>query len=174
MASEVALALVLLVGAGLMIRTFAAVRSVDPGFAPRHVLTAVLSLTGSRADEPGRRLPFYRDVLDRVRGLPGVASASAINHLPLAGDIWGFPFHVEGRPREAPGESPSAAYRVVLPGYFKTMGLPLVRGRDFTDADDTGAPGAIIVDQYLAEKYWPGDEPIGKRVTLDDPDKDPV
>jgi predicted permease len=173
MASELALALVLLVGAGLMIRTFVALRRFDPGFDPRHVVSAVVSLTGSRAEEPARRLGFYREVLDRVRALPGVASASAINHLPLAGDVWGFPFHIEGRPADAPGESPSAAFRVVLPGYFQTMGLPLTRGRDFTEDDRLGAPGAIIVNEWLAERFWPGVDPIGKRLTLDDTDKNP-
>jgi predicted permease len=173
MASELALALVLLVGAGLMVRTFVALRRFDPGFDPRRVVSAVMSLTGSRSEEPARRLAFYREVLDRVRALPGVTSASAINHLPLAGDVWGFPFQVEGRPPAKPGESPSAAFRVVLPGYFQTMGLPLVRGRDFTEDDRLGAPGTIIVNEWLAERFWPGADPIGKRLTLDDLDKNP-
>ncbi len=120
MASEVSLALVLLVGAGLMIRTFVALRGVDPGFRPDHLLTAVVSVTGSTAAAPGRRLAFYRDVLERVRAMPGVVSAGAINHLPLAGDVWGVPFAVEGRPRPAVGESPHATFRAVLPGYFET------------------------------------------------------
>jgi len=173
MASELALALVLLVGAGLMIRTFVALRRFDPGFDPRRVVTAVVSLKGSRSEEPGRRLTFYREVLDRVRALPGVVSASAINHLPLAGDVWGFPFQVEGQPPSAPGESPSAAFRVVLPGYFQAIGLPLVRGRDFTDDDRLGTPGTVIVNEWLAQRYWPGADPIGKRMTLDDLDQNP-
>jgi putative ABC transport system permease protein len=174
MGSELALALVLLTGAGLMIRTFAALRAFDPGFRSGHLLTGVLSLTGARADEPAHRLPFYREVLERLRTEPGVVSASAINHLPLAGDLWGFPFHVEGLPPDAPGDAPSAAYRVVLPGYFATMGLPLVRGRDFDERDDAHAPGAIIVNQWLADRYWPGQDPIGKRLTLDALDKGPA
>ena len=173
MASELALALVLLVGAGLMVRTFVALRRFDPGFDPRRVASAVMSLTGSRSEEPARRLAFYREVLERVRAVPGVASASAINHLPLAGDVWGFPFQVEGRPPAKPGESPSAAFRVVLPGYFQTMGLPLVRGRDFTEDDRLDAPGTIIVNEWLAERFWPGADPIGKRLTLDDLDRNP-
>jgi predicted permease len=172
MASELALALVLLVGAGLMIRTFVALRRFDPGFEPRGVVSAVVSLTGSHAEDPARRLAFYDEALARVRALPGVASASAINHLPLAGDVWGFPFHVEGRPPDPPGESPSASFRVVLPGYFRTMGLPLARGRDFTDDDRLGAPGVIIVNEWMAERFWPGADPIGKRLTLDDASKD--
>jgi putative ABC transport system permease protein len=174
MASELALALVLLVGAGLMIRTFAALRAFDPGFRPAHVLSAVVSVTGARAGEPGQRLGFYRAVLERIRSTPGVVSASAINHLPLAGDIWGFPFNVEGRPRPAPGETPSAAARVVLPGYFATMGLPLVRGRDFEDRDDLGTPGVVIVNEWMAQRHWPGEDAIGKRITLGDLDEDPA
>jgi predicted permease len=173
MASEVSLALVLLVGAGLMIRTFVALRGVDPGFHPDHVLTAVVSVTGSPAAAPGRRLAFYRDVLERVRAMPGVVSAGAINHLPLAGDVWGVPFAVEGRPRPAVGESPHATFRAVLPGYFETMGLPLVRGRDFDDRDALGAPGSVVVNEWMARRHWPGEDPIGRRITFDDLDKNP-
>jgi predicted permease len=173
MASEVSLALVLLVGAGLMIRTFVALRGVDPGFRPDHVLTAVVSVTGSTAAAPGRRLGFYRDVLERVRAMPGVVSAGAINHLPLAGDVWGVPFAVEGRPRPAVGDSPHATFRAVLPGYFETMGLPLVRGRDFTDRDALGAPGVVIVNEWTARRHWPGEDAIGRRITFDDLDKNP-
>ena len=134
MASEVALALVLLVGAGLMIRTFVALRGVDPGFRPDHVLTAVVSVTGSTAAAPGRRLAFYRDVLERVRAMPGIVSAGAINHLPLAGDVWGSRSQWRAA-RDRPPDSPHATFRAVLPGYFETMQLPVVRGRDFTDRD---------------------------------------
>jgi putative ABC transport system permease protein len=137
------------------------------------VVSAVVSVTGARAGEPGQRLPFYRAVLERIRSGPGVVSASAINHLPLAGDIWGFPFHVEGRPRPAPGEAPSAAYRVVFPGYFRTMGVP-VRGRDFDDRDDLGTPGVVIVNEWMAQRHWPGEDAVGKRITLGDLDKDPA
>src|SRR4029079_11419733 len=165
--------LALLVGAARTLRTFVALRRFDPGFDSRRVVTAVVSLKGSRSEEPARRLAFSREVWDRVRAVPGVASASAINHLPLAGDVWGFPFQIEGQPPSAPGESPSAAFRVVLPGYFQAMGLPLVRGRDFTDDDRLGTPGRGIVTEWLAQRYWPGADPIGKRMTLDDLDKNP-
>jgi putative ABC transport system permease protein len=174
MGSEMALALVLLVGAGLMIRTFVALRAVDPGFRPDHVLSAVVSVSGSRAGEGDRRVAFYAQALDRIRALPGVTSASAINHLPLAGDTWGEPFHVEGQPPRRPGERPTADYRIVLPGYFETMGRALVRGRDFDLHDDLGAPEVVIVNAFMAERHWPGLDPIGKRITLSDPGRDPV
>jgi predicted permease len=174
MGSEMALALVLLVGAGLMIRTFVALRAVDPGFRPDHVLSAVVSVSGSRAGEGDRRVAFYAEALGRIRALPGVTSASAINHLPLAGDSWGEPFSVEGQPPRRPGERPTADYRIVLPGYFETMGRPLVRGRDFDLRDDLGAPNVVIVNAYMAERHWPGLDPIGKRITFSDPAGDPV
>lgn len=172
MGSELALALVLLVGAGLMIRTFAALRGIDPGFQPGHVLTGVVSVTGAKAGEPARRRAFYAEVLEQVRALPGVVSAGAINHLPLAGDTWGFGFHVEGHPLPAPGDMPGATYRVVMPGYFRTMGLPILRGRDFVDRDDLEAPAVVIVNEWLAERYWPGVDPVGRRMTLGEPGPD--
>jgi putative ABC transport system permease protein len=168
-ASEVALALVLLVGAGLLIRTFAALQRIDPGFDPRGVLTMVVSLSGSAESAPPRRAVFFRDVVQGLRGLGGVDAVGAINHLPMAGDIWGLPFYVEGHPLPAPGEVPTAAYRVVLPGYFDAMRLPLVRGRDFDDEDVLSAPRVIVVNEALAESYWPGQDPLGRRLSLVNP-----
>ena len=168
-ASEVAFALVLLVGAGLLIRTFAALRAFDPGFDPKGVLTLVVSLSGSEESAPGRRAAFFQETLERLRALPGVEDASAINHLPMGGDLWGLGFHVRGRPLPAPGERPSAAYRVVMPGYFRTMRLALVRGRDFDERDVLGRPGVIIVNEALARSQWPDEDPLGHAVTLDDP-----
>lgn len=168
-ASEVALALVLLVGAGLLVRSFSALHAIDPGFDPRGVLTMVVSVKGSQAGAPQRRAAFFRETVARLRSQPGVLSASAVNHLPMAGDIWGRSFQVEGHPLPAPGEAPSAAYRVVLPGYFEVMRLSLVRGRDFDELDVRGRPGVIIVNQAMADAWWPGQDPVGRRVTLDDP-----
>jgi predicted permease len=172
-ASEFALALVLLVGAGLMIRSFAALASIDPGFDPRRVLTLTVSVAGTSESEPGRRAVFYRQALQRIRALPGVTSSSAINHLPLAGDIWGWSFTIEGRPIPAPGESPDATYRVTLPGYFAAMGIPILKGRDIAEGDDLQAPGAVVVNEWLAKRHWPGEDPIGKRITFDNGEKNP-
>jgi putative ABC transport system permease protein len=171
--SEIALALVLLTGAGLAIRSFVALRSIDPGFDPRGVLSAVVTIRGTSQAPPGRRLAFYQDVLEHVRHVPGVESASFINHLPIAGDIWGFPFRVEGRPRPLPAEVPTAAYRVVFPGYFTVMRLPLRRGRDFADSDRLGTPSVVIVNELLARRYWPNEDAVGKRITLDPGGDDP-
>jgi len=166
-ASEFALALVLLVGAGLMIRSFAALQSIDPGFNPRNILSMVVSVAGSKESPAERRGMFYRQLLEEVRALSGVESASGINHLPLAGDVWGWPFTIEGRPPSRPGESPGAIYRIAMPEYFRTMGLPIVRGREISATDDEGAPGVAIVNQRAAALYWPGEDPIGKRITFD-------
>ncbi|HEU4786676.1 MAG TPA: FtsX-like permease family protein, partial [Gemmatimonadaceae bacterium] len=100
--------------------------------------------------------------------LPNVSAAGMINHVPIAGDNWGTPFAVEGRPKPLPGESPSATYRVVLPGYFAAMRIPLRRGRDFSDADNVGTPRVVIVNERMAQAVWPGADPIGRRITLDD------
>jgi len=167
-ASEFALAFMLLIGAGLMGRSFAALESVDPGFDPHHVLSMIVSVAGSQEAQPARRAIFYRQLLERVRALPGVASAGGINHLPLAGDLWGWPFAIEGRPKALPGESPLAVYRMVMPGYFETMRLPIVRGRAIGERDDARAPGVVILNERAAAQYWPGEDPIGKRVSFDD------
>ncbi len=172
--SEFALAFLLMIGAGLMVRTFLALRAVDPGFQPHHVLSAVVSVAGSEEAEPQKRVAFYQQVLQRVVALPGIESVSAINHVPLAGDIWGFPFVIEGRPPTRPGESPGAVYRVIFPGYFQTMGISLLRGRDINESDNVNAPGVVIINDRLARRYWPGEDPIGKRITLDNPRKNPA
>ncbi|HKP86343.1 MAG TPA: ABC transporter permease [Blastocatellia bacterium] len=164
--SEVALALVLLVGAGLMIRSFLRVQSLDPGFDPRNVLTMIVSLAGSEHSTGPRRAAFFDQLLERVESLPGIQSASAINHLPLGGDIWTIGFAIEGRPAPPPGETPGAVYRIVRPNYFRTMGETLLAGRDFTERDNESAPGAVIINETFARRYWPGEDPIGKRIAV--------
>jgi predicted permease len=169
-ASEFALALMLLIGAGLMIRSFFALQSVDPGFNPHNLLSMVVSVAGSKEAEANSRAIFYQQLLERVRALPGVESAGGINHLPLAGDMWGWPFTIEGRPKPRPGESPNAVYRIVTPGYFRTMGLPLLRGRDISPSDNTGVPGVVIINEEAARTYWPGQDPMGQRISFDSSD----
>jgi len=167
-ASELALALVLLVGAGLMMRSFVALQQIDPGFDPRNVLSMIVSTAGTPAADSTRHQYFYMDALTRVKAVPGVASASYINHMPVVGDIWGFPFRVEGKPRPKPGESPTAAYRVVFPGYFETMRIPIRRGRDIAFSDGPDAPPVVVINEFTAKTHWPGQDPIGKRISIDD------
>jgi len=166
-ASELALAFMLLIGSGLMIRSFVALRSVDPGFDPHNVLSMVVSVAGSKEAEPHRRELFYRQLLDEVRSLRGVVSAGGINHLPLAGDQWGHTFFIEGRPKPRPGEEPVAVYRVITPGYFQAMGIRLLRGRDIKPSDDMRQPGVVIINERAAAVYWPGENPVGKRLMID-------
>jgi len=170
-ASEFALALMLLIGAGLMVRSFFALESIDPGFNPHNVLSMVVSVAGSK--EADHREIFYRQLIERVRAIPGVESAGGINHLPLAGDLWGWPFTIEGRPKTGPGNSKSAYYRIVTPGYFQSMRIPLMRGRDISATDIAGAPGVVIINERAASRFWPGEDPIGKRITFDDDKKNP-
>jgi len=170
-ASEFALALLLLVGAGLMIRSFFALLSIDPGFNPHQVLSMTVSVAGSSEAPSGRRELFYHQLLDRVRALPGVESVGGINHVPLAGDVWGRSFLIEGRPQPRPGEEPGAVYRIATPGYFHTMRLPLIRGRDFSAADSATAPAAVIINQRVAHEYWRDEDPLGKRISLLDTEK---
>ncbi|MGA7413397.1 MAG: ABC transporter permease [Bryobacteraceae bacterium] len=165
-ASEFALAFMLLIGAGLMVRSFFALQSVDPGFNPHNVLSMVVSVAGTKEEEGNRREVFYRDLLRKVRTLPGVNSAGAINHLPLAGDLWDRGFQIEGRPEPRPGELPDAVYRIVMRGYFQTMRLPLRSGRLITDQDDARSPDVVIINERAAREYWPNESPIGKRIDI--------
>jgi len=171
--SEFALALMLLIGAGLMIRTFAALQAVDAGFNPHNVISMMVSVAGSKEADGGRRTVFYHQLLERVRSLPGVEFAGAINHLPLAGDTWGWSFLIEGRAKPRPGETPTAIYRIVTPGYFETMRLPLIRGREVTEADTVNAPGIVMINERAAQEFWPGEDPIGKRISFDDDKANP-
>jgi putative ABC transport system permease protein len=167
-ASEFALAFVLLIGAGLMIRSFLALQAVDPGFNPHRVLSMVVSVAGSQEAPMARREVFYRQLLERLRGVPGVESVGAINHLPLAGDLWEWNFIIEGRPKPRPGESPGAVYRLAMPGYFETMRLPILRGRAIAATDDANAPGVVVINQGAAKQYWPGADPIGQRISIEE------
>jgi len=165
-ASEFALALVLLAGAGLMIRTFIALTSIDPGFNPHHLLTMIVSVAGAKDTAATDRTAFYQHSVEQIQALPGVVSASAINHLPLAGDNWNLPFFIEGRRLPRRGEELGGTFRVVLPGYFRTMNIGMLRGRNFSERDNQSSPHVIIVNQFLAGRYWPGGDAIGKRISV--------
>jgi predicted permease len=161
---EVALAFVLLTGAGLMINSFWRLTSVDPGFEPERILTVSVTLPEGGYDTSSEMRAFSTDVLNRLRGAPGVARAAAINSLPLRGSIMGG-FSVEGIPQLPRGGS-WVSKPVVSPEYFQTMGIPVVRGRAFTDRDAEQAPGVAIVTDRLARLLWPGADPIGKRLKI--------
>jgi putative ABC transport system permease protein len=171
-ASEVALALVLLVGAALMGRTMSRLSAVDAGFATDDVAVANVSLAGTpHAAAPAARVQMFSRVQERLASLPGVTVAGAINHLPLAGDLWTLGYTIEGRPAPAVGEELAAAYRIVLPGYFDAIGIRRLQGRDFTSADDGGAMNVAIVNASMAARRWPGDSAVGKRIHLPGPSR---
>ena len=158
---EVALAVVLLAGAGLLIQSFLRLTRVDPGFDSHHVLTFQLD---SPARRQGSQLPaFFREVVERISALPGVTSASAVASLPLTGDNIGASIEIEGQPT-AMGSRPSADFNAVEPGYFVTAGVPLIAGRDFTKRDDSNSPPVVIVNRTLSQRFFPNQDPIGKHV----------
>jgi putative ABC transport system permease protein len=164
--SEVALSLVLLIGAGLMIRTLARLRNVDPGLDPHNVLTMSFSLSSTKYNKSVQQIAFYDQLLQRVRGLPGVASAGAIDFLPLGDGGSTQPIAVEGRPALAMSEQPEVAVRAVEPSFFETMRIPLLRGRAFSTADIADRPAVILISESMAKRFWPDENPLGKRLNM--------
>ena len=167
--SEMALALVLLIGAGLTLRSLAAASAIDPGFEPRGLLSMSVSVQGSSAAEPGQRALFFPAALEALRRVPGVEAAGAVNHAPLVGDLWTRSFDIDGRARVPGTDRHGAVYRVVLPGYFSTLRLPIVRGRDVSTNDTAQAPGVVVVSETLATRHFPNGDAIGQRISLGDP-----
>ncbi len=165
---EVAVALVLLVGAGLLLRSFVRLREVDPGFRPEGVLTAEIVLRSKEYANDEQRIAFTRELLDRLQAIPGVESADTVVPLPLTGFDYIQVFHVEGRPEPPTGESRSAHYRMVTPGFFRTMGIRLLQGRVFTFQDTQTSLPVVIVNKTMADQIWPGENPVGRRIALTD------
>lgn len=164
--AEVAMAFIVLVQAGLLVRSFAALQRVDPGFRAEGVLSLQLSIPSAKYDSPEKKAGFYRELRSRVAAVPGARQASAVYPLPMSGEGWSGSFIVETQPL-APGEpEPHAEYAVAMPGYFRTMGIPLREGRELTDQDAAGAPEVVVVDELLARRHWPGQSAIGKRINL--------
>ncbi|MDA0206129.1 MAG: ADOP family duplicated permease [Acidobacteria bacterium] len=166
---EIALAVVLTAAAGLVCKSLLALVSVNPGFDPVQVTTAVVPVTGSSFGDPARKAGFYQSLLERLRQAPGVESAAAVNHVPLVGDRWGLNFVVEGADALQPGSEPNAAYRVATPGYFTTIGAQLAAGRDFTAADHRDAPSVIVVNQTFARQYL-GPDALLSRIRFGGPE----
>ena len=163
---EVALSLLLLVGAGLMIRTLGALRSIDPGFDPTNVLTMVLPTSAIRYPTLEQNIALWNRVLPQVRALPGVVQAGATDSLPLSGDGSTQPVTVEGRPVLPMAEQPEVGVRIFTPGYLEAMRVPLLRGRMLNNGDVAGRPPVTVISAAMARQFWPHEDPIGKHLTL--------
>jgi len=165
-AGEVALSLMLLTGAGLLFRSVVGLQAVAPGIDPSNVVTFRVSLPGATYRQPARRIQFFTTALDRIQRLPGVRSASAVSFLPFDGMAAGTSVEIGGRPPARPGEALNATIRTVMPGYFHIMGIPIVKGRDFTAADNTtDSPYRFIINETFAKRYLAGEDPLGKQVS---------
>ena len=165
--ADVALALLLLTGAGLMMKSFVRLLEVNPGFDPSHTLTLTLSLWGPKsADAPA--VAFFDQVLQRVQALPGVESTGIVSQLPLGGNIDMYGVHVEGKSLPNPEEDPSADRYSITPGYLRAMGIPLLLGREFDERDVATSSMVAVVNESMARQFWPGEDPIGKRLRVGD------
>jgi putative ABC transport system permease protein len=168
--AEIAMAYVLLVGAGLMLSTLARLRSVDVGLDGTNLLTFQVSLSDVRYREPHRRRVFFDGVLDAAHRLPGVTDAGAVMRLPLADGPVNRGLSIEGRPAPQPGEDHSVDYQVVSPSYFAAARIPLVRGRALAGSDREGAPRVVVINEAAVRRYFRGQDPIGQRVGMGDGD----
>jgi putative ABC transport system permease protein len=164
--SEVSLSLVLLIGAGLMLMSFSRLLQVSPGFNPDNVLTAGLSLPDTKYKEPGQWSAFYRQVLDKVNALPGIQSAGAITNLPFGDGSMSLTFRRADGPPMLPSEQPATIFHANSPGYFQTMGIPLLKGRDFTEQDAEKAPPVLIINETMARLHFAGEDPVGKTMII--------
>ena len=164
--AEVALSLILLMGAGLMIRSLHELQNVPPGFQSHGLLTMTAEVSRSKFAEPEQQIQFFDQVLQRVRELPGVESAGVADDVPLNNGGSHQPIQIEGQPVVAMADQPEVDVRMISPGYMRSMQTPILRGRDFNDGDIAGRPEAILISKSTAERFWPGESPLGKRLTL--------
>ena len=163
--SEVSLALVLLIGAALLIRTFLALRNVNPGFNPHNILTMDMSLTGDRFQKTAGVAQLAHDGRERLNAIPGVEASASTCCLPLEGGF-GLPFIVVGRPLDKSGQTGGAGWMNASPGYFDVFKIPILRGRDFKDSDSTGAPGVVLINESMKKKFWPKEDPVGQQIII--------
>jgi putative ABC transport system permease protein len=164
--AEMALSLVLLAGAGLLIRSFMALQNVDPGMRTDGVLTARVTLSGPRYDTPKKMSDFYTNVLSRIEAIPGVQDAAAVSFLPMTGLGIGTSFYRLDQAKPSEGQMPVTDVRPVTPNFFRTMGIPQIAGRDFTAAETVDSPHVAIVNQTMVRQYFANEDPIGKRLQV--------
>jgi putative ABC transport system permease protein len=171
---EIALAMVLLVGAGLLIRSFERILSVTPGFEQRNLLAMTVPAIGARYRQDEQVVAFYRRMLDRVKALPGVEAAGIVSNIPFSGSYDTSGFNIEEKPLQNPAEAPQAQRYGITPDYLRAMGIPLLRGRPFNEQDSASAPLVALINETAAKRNWPNEDPIGKRISLGNVEKDPL
>ena len=173
-ALEIACSVALMAGAGLLFRTLVGLQNVDPGLDTHNVLNFRVSLPNQRYKDPQKKIDFFTQAADKLSQLPGVRSASAVSYLPFNGIASATNLRIGGRPPARPGEELGAVIRTVLPGYFRTMGIPIKAGRDFTAADDLESTSyRFIVNESFVHKFLAGEEPLGKQISAEMGDKNP-
>ena len=170
--AEVALSLMLFIGAGLLMKSFWRLTNVNPGFQSDHLLTMHVALPDVKYTQDSQVIDFYRRLPEQLSTLPGVKAVSAVNRLPISGGDPHGDLTIEGRTFAA-GEAPGVSYRRILPNYFRAIGIPLLQGREFDDRDTGGKPDVVIINQKLAKTYWPDGDAIGKRIKVGPPENEP-
>jgi putative ABC transport system permease protein len=164
---EVGLALILLIAAGLLVRSFMRLQQIDLNFNPDNVLTMHIDLPDARYPEDRMNYAFFNELLPRLSAQPNVQAVGLISNLPLSGAVMSTDFTIEGRPPTSPADKPTSDYTIASPGYFTTLGIPIMRGRNFTEQDTLEAPGVVIINEALANKYWPNEDPLGKTISVE-------
>jgi putative ABC transport system permease protein len=164
--AEIALSLILLIGAGLLVRSFMSLLKINPGFNPENVMTMMLVLPGAKYREDPQRAAFFKELVQKAQTVPGVQSAAVVNYIPLGGANSSDSYLVEGQPEPQPGQENIGRYRVCSPEYFKTMGISVLKGRGFTSDDKPGATPVVIINEALAKAHWPNGDAVGKRIRL--------
>ena len=162
--SEVALSLVLLIGAGLLIRSLWLLQRVDPGFDPKDLYRVSVNLPHSRYGDDARRTAFFRTLLERIRAVPGVDSVAAVSDIPLTGNN-NWPVAIEGRPTPPVSQQPNVVTEIVAGDYFRTARIPLLRGRAFNSQDGPSSPAVVVISASMAQKFWPNENALGRRLT---------
>jgi putative ABC transport system permease protein len=162
--TQVALAVILLTGAGLTLKSFWRAQQAPLGFDPRNVLTMTVALPDARYDNDDKVNAFFTQLLERVRNLPGVESAAVGANIPFDENEWDSSFHITGTPPNKPGEEPSAEMNIISPDYFRVMGMPIIRGRAFNAEDVAGKPRSVIIDESFAQRHFAGKDPIGQHI----------
>ncbi|PYS68025.1 MAG: hypothetical protein DMF69_21410 [Acidobacteria bacterium] len=165
--SEIALAVVLLASAGLLIKSFIYLQRVDRGFSSNNVLTAVVRLPAAKYREDSQVVNFFAQALTQIRAMPNVKSAGMVNFLPFYGGLGSnTAFKIGGLPTPPPGQEPGTDVRVVHSGYFQAMGIPLMRGRTFSEVENREAKHVVLINEALARKYFPNEDPIGRKLDV--------